>query len=79
MKKKENRMKAKPAFNRRYTLRRPKGRLGLRKTAVGLTPLVRFYSATVLGLLELLRNSLIATPKPSYTSNVKRKFCKCEE
>ena len=35
------------SHNRRYTLRRPKGRLGLRKTAVGLTPFVRFYSATV--------------------------------
>jgi hypothetical protein len=42
--------------------------LGLRKTAVGLTPFVRFFSATFLRLLELLRNSFITTAKTSYTA-----------
>ena len=38
MKKKENRMKAKPAFNRRYTLRRPTGGSGSVKPQSGLRP-----------------------------------------
>jgi hypothetical protein len=40
---------------------------GLHKTVFGLAPFVRFFSATFLRLLELLRNSLIATAKTSYT------------
>jgi hypothetical protein len=31
-------------------------RLGLRKTAVGLAPFVRFFSATFLRLMKLLRS-----------------------
>jgi hypothetical protein len=44
-------------------------RLGLRKNAVGLAPFVRFFSATFLRLLELLRNSFIATAKTSHTAD----------
>jgi Na+/citrate or Na+/malate symporter len=39
----------------------------LRKNPVGLTPFVVFFSATFLLLLELLRNSFIATAKTSFT------------
>jgi hypothetical protein len=43
-------------------------RLGLRKTAVGLTPFVRFFSATFLRLLKLLRSFFIAAVKTSYSA-----------
>jgi hypothetical protein len=39
----------------------------LQKTAVGLTPLVRFFSATFCGCWSLLRKVLIRNRKTSYT------------
>jgi hypothetical protein len=57
---------ASTSHNTRYTLRRLR-RLGLRKTAVGLAPLVRFFSATFCGCWSLLRKALIRNRKTSYT------------
>ncbi|MDR0569242.1 MAG: hypothetical protein LBG87_08570 [Spirochaetaceae bacterium] len=37
--------------------------LGLRKTAVGFMPFVRFFSGTFCPSMELLRNSFIAAVK----------------
>jgi hypothetical protein len=40
----------------------------LQKTAVGLTPFVRFFSATFCGCWSLLRKALIRNRKTSYTA-----------
>jgi hypothetical protein len=53
-------------LRRQYTSP-PVGGSGYKKPQSGLCPFVRFYSATFLQLLELLRNSFIATAKTSYT------------
>jgi hypothetical protein len=63
------------AYNRTVYASPLVGRLGLRKTPVGLAPFVVFYSATFLRLLELLRNSFIATAKTSYTAGTLYAIC----
>jgi len=45
-------------------------RLGFRKTAVGLTPFVRFRSTTFCGCRSLLRKALLRNRKTSVTCNV---------
>jgi len=49
-------------------------RLGFRKTAVGLTPFVRFYSTTFCGCWPLLCKALLRNRKTSVTCNVMCKF-----
>jgi hypothetical protein len=45
---------------------------GFVKQQSGYSPFVPFYSTTFFRLLELLRNSFIATEKTSFIWNVKR-------
>jgi hypothetical protein len=63
------------AFNRFVYASPPYGGSGYEKHQSGLRPFVVFFSATVLRLLELLRNSFIATTKPSYTTGTLYAIC----
>ena len=54
------------SFNKAVKVRRLTA-ARLHKNVFGLTPFVHFCSATFLRLLELLRNSFIATAKTSFT------------
>jgi hypothetical protein len=49
-------------------------RLGLRKTAVGLAPFVRFFSATFLRLLKRFAFFYRNRKNVIYNRNVRRKF-----
>jgi hypothetical protein len=59
-------------------------RLGLRKTAVGLRPVVRFFSGTFFCDMEMLRISFIGRKKTSHTAGTlceikTRTFLKMED
>jgi hypothetical protein len=62
------------SLNKRYTLRRLFGGFGLRKTAVGLSPFVRFSLRHIWGRGSMLRIALYPTPNVVYLE----RYAKCQ-